>query len=144
MNALDLSLITGGLTIAAVAVTLSGNYMRDRASGRQACRSASVHAGKLSAWATVTGASGVSGEMKNLIFASTGPKPKIVLRDAVNNDLEITENGEHCLVYGPAAGRGRPHLAASRRLVGWTGRPDRRRGARRRERPVQAAAEIGR
>jgi len=47
----------------------------------------------------LAGASGVSGEMKNLIFASTGPKPKIVLRDAVNNDLEITENGEHCLVY---------------------------------------------
>ena len=28
---------------------------------------------------TLAGASGVSGEMKNLIFASTGPKPKIVL-----------------------------------------------------------------
>ncbi len=37
--------------------------------------------------------------MKNLIFATTGPKPKIVLRDAINNDLEIVENGQHCLVY---------------------------------------------
>src|SRR6266700_3633498 len=42
---------------------------------------------------------GVRGTMKNLIFATTGPKPKIVLRDAINNDLEIVENGQHCLVY---------------------------------------------
>jgi hypothetical protein len=47
----------------------------------------------------LAGVGGVRGEMKNLIFASTGPKPKIVLRDAVNNDLQITENAEHCLVY---------------------------------------------
>jgi hypothetical protein len=31
---------------------------------------------------------GVRGEMKNLIFAADGPKPRIVLRDAINNDLE--------------------------------------------------------
>lgn len=52
----------------------------------------------------LAGTGGVRGEMKNLIFASTGPKPKIVLRDAVNNDLEITENAEHCLVYDRALG----------------------------------------
>lgn len=71
---------------------------------------------------TLAGASGVSGEMKNLIFASTGPKPKIVLRDAVNNDLEITENGEHCLVYNRPLGEDGltwRHLAAW-----WAGRDD--------------------
>jgi hypothetical protein len=41
----------------------------------------------------------VRGEMKNLIFAATGPEPKIVLRDAINNDLEIVENAEDRLVY---------------------------------------------
>ena len=47
----------------------------------------------------MTGPGGVRGALKNLIFAANGPKPKIVLRDAINNDLEITENAEHCLVY---------------------------------------------
>jgi hypothetical protein len=37
--------------------------------------------------------------MKNLIFAADGPKPRIVLRDAINNDLEIVENAESCLIY---------------------------------------------
>jgi very-short-patch-repair endonuclease len=45
------------------------------------------------------GVTGVAGEMKNLIFAAKGPKPRIVLRDAVNNVIEITENAEYCLVY---------------------------------------------
>ena len=45
------------------------------------------------------GPGGVRGEMKNLIFAADGPKPRIVLRDAINNDLEIVENGQHCLIY---------------------------------------------
>jgi hypothetical protein len=42
---------------------------------------------------------GVAGEMKNLIFAADGHKPKVVLRDAINNDLELVANGEYCLVY---------------------------------------------
>jgi len=42
---------------------------------------------------------GVSGSIKNLIFAANGPKPELVLRDAVNNDVEITRNAEFCLVY---------------------------------------------
>ncbi|MET8817607.1 hypothetical protein [Streptomyces rochei] len=42
---------------------------------------------------------GVDGELKNLIFASTGPKPRIVLRDSINNVIEVTENGEYCLFY---------------------------------------------
>ncbi len=41
----------------------------------------------------------VSGALKNLIFASTGPKPELVFRDAINNDVEITKNAEHVLVY---------------------------------------------
>lgn len=42
---------------------------------------------------------GVRGEMKNLIFAADGPKPRIVISDAINNDLQIVENAEYCLVY---------------------------------------------
>jgi hypothetical protein len=42
---------------------------------------------------------GVDGELKNIIFASTGPKPRIVLRDAINNVVEVTENGQYCLFY---------------------------------------------
>jgi hypothetical protein len=51
---------------------------------------------QLLAPSTVTG---VAGELKNLIFAANGPKPRIVLRDAINNVIEITENAEFCLVY---------------------------------------------
>jgi hypothetical protein len=42
---------------------------------------------------------GVDGQLKNLIFASTGPKPEIVFRDAINNVIDITRNAEHCLFY---------------------------------------------
>jgi hypothetical protein len=42
---------------------------------------------------------GVEGQLKNIIFASTGPKPRIVLRDAINNVVEVVENAEYCLVY---------------------------------------------
>lgn len=42
---------------------------------------------------------GVSGAPKNLIFASSGPKPEIVIQDAINNDIRIVRNEEHCLVY---------------------------------------------
>lgn len=42
---------------------------------------------------------GVSGEIKNLIFAADGPKPELVLADALNNAIEIVENAEYCLVY---------------------------------------------
>src|SRR5882757_781306 len=45
------------------------------------------------------GGSGVAGELKNLVFASTGPKPEIVLRDALNNAIEITKGADSCLVY---------------------------------------------
>lgn len=42
---------------------------------------------------------GVAGSPKNLIFSANGPKPEIVLRDAMNNDIEIVKNAEYCLVY---------------------------------------------
>jgi hypothetical protein len=45
------------------------------------------------------GAHGVAGDLKNLIFAADGPKPHIVLRDAINNVIEIVKNADHCLVY---------------------------------------------
>ncbi|MEU9835898.1 hypothetical protein AB0D67_30555 [Streptosporangium sp. NPDC048047] len=45
------------------------------------------------------GAGGVDGEFKNLIFAAVGPKPEIVLRSAINNDLQIVRNADNCLVY---------------------------------------------
>jgi hypothetical protein len=42
---------------------------------------------------------GVSGSMKNLIFASAGPKPEIVFKDALNNDIRVVKNEQSCLVY---------------------------------------------
>ncbi|MFC8784943.1 hypothetical protein [Streptomyces nigra] len=45
------------------------------------------------------GMTGVDGEFKNLIFAANGPKPDIVLCDAVSNRLEIVRNAEYCLTY---------------------------------------------
>jgi len=59
---------------------------------------------------------GVDGELKNLIFAAEGPKPKIVLKDAVNNTIDIVENADNCLVYGrPLAENG----LTWRELVAW-------------------------
>lgn len=42
---------------------------------------------------------GVQGQAKNIIFAANGPKPEIVLRDAINNDVEIVKNAEYCLIF---------------------------------------------
>lgn len=56
---------------------------------------------------------GVGSPAKNLIFAANGPKPELVLRDAVNNDIEIVRNGEYCLVFDqplPADGLRFSHL----------------------------------
>lgn len=49
--------------------------------------------------AAAQGAGRVKGAPKNLIFASTGPKPDIILVDAINNDIKIVKNAEFCLVY---------------------------------------------
>ena len=43
--------------------------------------------------------SGVNEKVKNLIFASSGPKPRIILADAISNDVQITENEKFCLIY---------------------------------------------
>ncbi|MEU7802580.1 hypothetical protein AB0B10_25305 [Micromonospora arborensis] len=45
------------------------------------------------------GAGGVAGELKNLIFAANGPKPEIVFRDAINNDIAVVKNERYCLIY---------------------------------------------
>lgn len=42
---------------------------------------------------------GVTTHVKNLIFASNGFKPEIVIADALSNDIKIIKNQEHCLVY---------------------------------------------
>ena len=73
--------------------------------------------------------SGVRGSMKNIIFAAIGPKPEIVIDDAVNNDLRIVKNEQNCLVYDrPLAARG----LTWRDLTAWwadrenlTGQPER-------------------
>lgn len=46
----------------------------------------------------------VDGQIRNLIFASTGPKPDIVLRDAIDNVIEVTRNAEYCLFYNRPLG----------------------------------------
>jgi very-short-patch-repair endonuclease len=51
--------------------------------------------------------SGVAGASKNIIFAAIGPKPEIIIRDAINNDIEIVKHEDKCLVYAspvPASG----------------------------------------
>jgi hypothetical protein len=45
------------------------------------------------------GLRGVRGEMKNLIFAADGPKPHVVLHDAISNDLKVVKNEQYCLIY---------------------------------------------
>jgi very-short-patch-repair endonuclease len=42
---------------------------------------------------------GVKGEIKNIIFASSGAKPEIILKDAINNEIEIVKNQDICLIY---------------------------------------------
>ncbi|GAA2394707.1 hypothetical protein [Gordonia cholesterolivorans] len=67
--------------------------------------------------ATYDAGGGVHGATKYLIFAANGPKPQIVLRDAMNNDIEIVENAEYCLVLEdpiPAEG-----LRFSRLVTWW-------------------------
>ncbi|MEU6548367.1 hypothetical protein [Streptomyces sp. NPDC046859] len=61
------------------------------------------------------GMTGVDGEFKDLIFAANGPKPDVVLRDAVTNRQEIVRNAEYCLMCT------RPTAAARRRRAGRSG-----------------------
>lgn len=62
------------------------------------------------------GPTGVAGDLKNLIFAADGPKPKIVFRDAINNDIDIVENEQHCLVYDRPLG---PNGLTWNELTAW-------------------------
>jgi len=48
---------------------------------------------------TQVGPAGVDGQPKNLIFAADGPKHRLVLTDAINNDIAITANEKFCLIY---------------------------------------------
>ncbi|MFD9303389.1 hypothetical protein ACFWCB_12160 [Streptomyces sp. NPDC060048] len=42
---------------------------------------------------------GVDGEPRNVIFASTGLKPQIVMSQVIDGAIEIVEHGDTCLVY---------------------------------------------
>ena len=56
------------------------------------------------------------GQPRNLIFAANGPKPEIVVHDALDNEIRIVANQQYCLVYD------RPIGAAGLRwtdLVDW-------------------------
>ncbi|SCF22583.1 hypothetical protein GA0070558_16021 [Micromonospora haikouensis] len=66
-----------------------------------------VHAGRRT---------GVDSPFKNLIFAADGPKPELVLTDAVSNTIEISKNGEFCLVYDRGLD---PSGLSWRQLVTW-------------------------
>ncbi|MFJ3106521.1 hypothetical protein [Streptomyces sp. NPDC086835] len=59
---------------------------------------------------------GPSGSFKNLIFAADGAKPQIVLRDAVNNDVEIVRHADTCLVFTDPLP---PHGLTWRQMVAW-------------------------
>jgi very-short-patch-repair endonuclease len=43
--------------------------------------------------------SGVSTGFKNLVFAADGPKPDLVLADAVSNSIQIVRNAEYSLIF---------------------------------------------
>lgn len=42
---------------------------------------------------------GVQGNIKNLIFAANKYKPEIILKNSMDNEIEIVRNHEYCLVY---------------------------------------------
>lgn len=47
----------------------------------------------------VSSINGVKGKIKNLIFASNGYKPDIIIKDALNNDLEIVSDKHAVLIF---------------------------------------------
>ncbi|MFH8485318.1 hypothetical protein [Streptomyces longisporoflavus] len=59
---------------------------------------------------------GPPGTFKNLIFAADRVKPQIVLRDAVNNEVEIVRHAEACLVFTDPLP---PQGLTWRQLVAW-------------------------
>lgn len=61
------------------------------------------------------------GELKNISFAAVGAKPHIVLRDALNNDADIVEGANRCLVYDAKLGE---DGLSWRSLVRWSAQRD--------------------
>ena len=80
-------------------------HLRDEIAGFQVYRAARIGAG-------------VSEKVKNLIFASNGPEPRIVLSDAVSNDIAIVENQRSFLVYDKPLPQ---HGLRWNELVAWWG-----------------------
>lgn len=64
---------------------------------------------------------GVGSPAKNLIFAADGPKPKLVLRVAVNNDIEIVRKRRALPRVRPASSRRRTALHPPHQLVARAG-----------------------
>ena len=62
-------------------------------------RSSNTELGALLAEIDWASRPGVPGAPKTIIFGSDGPKPDLVLADAVDNDIQIVRNAEHCLIY---------------------------------------------
>lgn len=61
-------------------------------------RQTSIESG-YAVYGVIRAQAGVAGPMKNLIFASTGEKPELIFRDALNNDVEITKHADKVLIY---------------------------------------------
>lgn len=78
----------------ALAAAIGNALKRDGFTVRQT----SVESG-YAIFGVVRAQAGVSGAMKNLIFASTGEKPELVFRDALNNDVEITKHEDKVLIF---------------------------------------------
>ena len=77
-----------------LAVALGSALKRDGFTVRQT----SVESG-YAIYGVVRAQPGVSGAMKNLIFASIGEKPELVISDALNNDVEIVKHADKVLVF---------------------------------------------
>lgn len=79
---------------AGLAAALDAALRRDRFAVRQT----GVESG-YAIYGVVRAQAGVAGTAKNLIFASIGEKPELVIRDAVNNDVEIVKHADKVLVF---------------------------------------------
>ena len=89
------------------------------------------------------GPSGPDGSLKNLIFAADGPKPRIVLRDAINHNRDRRKRRAlSCL--RPTTARPRADMGGAVRLVGVDyPSPSRQRRRTRPVRPPTRCAERG-
>jgi very-short-patch-repair endonuclease len=83
---------------------------------REALRALCVEEGLRFEGKKVVLASRSASGIKNLIFAANGPKPELVLIDAMSNEIQITKNAEFCLVYDRPIG---PDGLLWSELVAW-------------------------